>query len=275
MAPNDTIPPHLRWLVKGSQRPSTVDGVAIEVWDLRHQPDAEVLSGWAKHFRNHYCADDEIDTLRAGTPHSRAEYLKKLKFPDDSAAPGPSIRSGDFGEILIADYIEYVLKYWVPRSRYDRKDVRNESTKGSDILGFKFVDPSATSARDILFIVEGKTQLSGKTAKDILQQAIHDSAKDEIRKAESLNALKQRLIDRGKVPDADKVSRFQSPEDNPYVCRFGAAAVFSSELLDTTVLQASDTSPHPHKDQLSLVVIAGPKLSELVSKLYDIAANEA
>ncbi len=188
---------------------------------------------------------------------------------------GPSIRSGDFGEILVPDYVEYVLKYWVPRSRYDRKDVRNESTKGSDILGFKFVNPGATSPRDVLLIVEGKTQLAGKKAKDILQQAIRDSAKDEIRKGDSLNALKQRLIDRGKLKDAEKVSRFQSPEDNPYVSRFGAAAVFSSELLDTTVLQASDTTAHPHKDQLSLVVITGPKLMELVNTLYEVAANEA
>jgi hypothetical protein len=53
----------------------------------------------------------------AGTEFSNAEYLEYLRttvFPDGANAPGPSVRSGDFGEILIADYVEFVLGYWCP-----------------------------------------------------------------------------------------------------------------------------------------------------------------
>jgi hypothetical protein len=56
---------------------------------------------------------------------------------------------------------------------------------------------------------------------------------------------------------------------------FGAAAPFSSELLDDNSLKASDASQHPHKGKLSLIVISGSKLMELVHKLYAVAANEA
>jgi hypothetical protein len=267
--------PHIGWLAKASKVFQTKDGLPIEIWDLNHKPDARVLSEWAKHFRNHYCDDKKIDLLRKGTPHSRSDYLLKIKFPDDTKAPGPSIRSGDFAEILVADYVEYVLKFWVPRTRYDDKTVRDESKKGSDVIGFRFQHVGKSSANDTLIIFESKAQLSGKVARAVLQEAISHSAKDELRKAESLNAIKQRLIDYGDAENANKVSRFQSPEDNPYNSLFGAAALFSSELLDDDSLKASDASQHPHKGKLSLIVISGSKLMELVHKLYTIAANEA
>ena len=68
------------------------------------------MSAWAKHFRNHYCQDEMIDIFRKGTQYSRKEFLEKLIFPSKTSRPGPSTCSGDFAEILICDYFEYVLK---------------------------------------------------------------------------------------------------------------------------------------------------------------------
>ena len=129
---------HMKWLVKSNQQLKTSDGKSVDIFEFRHVKDEQILSAWAKHFRNHYCLDSQIDSLRCGTEYSRAEYLNKIKFPDKSIAPGPSIRAGDFAEILAADYLEYILKHWVPRVRYSHKTVSNESTKGSDTFGFLF-----------------------------------------------------------------------------------------------------------------------------------------
>jgi len=64
-----------------------------------------------------------LKKLVAGTGDTPGEYLLKKKFPDHKEAPGPSIRSGDFAEILVADYIEYKLGYWCPRQfRYDKME---------------------------------------------------------------------------------------------------------------------------------------------------------
>ena len=268
-------PSHVGWLAKVGKTLKTKDGVPIEIWQLNHKPDADVLSKWAVHFRNHYCDDKQIDLLRDGTSLSRSEYLVNLKFPDAAAKPGPSIRSGDFAEILVADYVEYILKFWVPRTRYADKTVRNESKKGSDIIGFRFQQGGKSSPGDTLIIFESKAQMSGKIAGTILQDAIADSAKDELRKAESLNAIKQRLLDQNRTAEAASVARFQSPEDYPFNSLFGAAALFTSEVLDDDVLKASDASVHSHKGRLSLIVISGPKLMDLVHNLYTIAANEA
>ena len=266
---------HLKWLIDTGNRIKTVDGKIVEVWEFRYQNDVTVLSAWAKHFRNHYCSDSEIDELRKGTGLDRADYLMDLIFPDCNEPPGPSIRSGDFAEILIADFLTYSLNYWVPRFRYDEKSIRNESTKGVDIIGFRFISKDE-SPDDILAIYEAKAKLTGKPIGNRLQDAVDDSAKDfNVRKALSLNALKRRLIRSGNHPDALKVQRFQNKADHPYHEISGAAVVFSSSTVDENVLSVTNTSKHPNINELHLLVIKGNELMTLVHELYRRAANEA
>lgn len=250
-------------------------GRDVEIWELRHGSDEAVLSAWAAHFRRHYCLDEHIDNLRAGPNLSRAHYLEQIKFPDAATSPGPSIRSGDFAEILVADYLEFVLNHWVPRTRYSDKTNRNESTKGSDVMGFKLTRANRSSPTDTMFIIESKAKLAGSAARGRLQDAIKDSAKDPRRKAESLNAIKQRLIAQGKMIEAQRIDRFQNPVDHPYVERYGAAAVLATPLLDLDDIALATTTAHPHADALMLIVIHGESLMQLVHALYDRAANEA
>lgn len=265
---------HIAWLKDTGERLTTVDGKSIEVWEFHHKNDDIILSAWAKHFRNHYCYDNEIDALRAGTGLSRSEYLCKYIFPDVAKTPGPSIRAGDFGEILVADYLRYLLKYWVPRFRYDEKAIRNESTHGVDILGFKFVSEKA-SPDDILACFEVKTKLTG-SPENKLQNAVVDSIKDFcIRNGESLNALKRRLIRSKENKKAKAIERFQNKADHPYRELSGAIAIFSNNSFESKTIASTDTSTHPNSNSLNLLVIKGNDLMSLVHNLYRIAADEA
>lgn len=266
---------HIRWFVNTGKTFTTSDGLSIELWKYLHENDDIVLSQWAKHFRNHYCLDEEIDYFRKGYRYSRKEYLNKIKFPDKSNTPGPSIRAGDFGEILVADYLEYILEYWVPRTRYSDKTIRNESTKGSDIIGFKILDEETDSPDDTLAIFEAKTQFSGNKAKPRLQNAVDDSSKDLIRKAESLNAIKQRLFSGNKRQEADRIERFQNLEDRPYKEINGAVAIFNTNLFDEATISATTSSHHPNHENLILIVIHGEDLMNLVHELYRRAEDEA
>ncbi len=224
----ENFPGHINWLIDTGQKLKTVDDKTVSVLEFHHQNDDEVLSKWARHFRNHYCADTDIDNLREGTPYTRAEYLREIKFPDAISAPGPSIRSGDFSEILVADYLQYLIGYWVPRNRYCNKISRNEPPKGSDILGFKLVREGQESARDTLAIYEVKSRFSGTKPYNRLQEAVNDSCKDVTRRAESLNAIKQHLIDKKQNVYIPRVERFQDPIDHPYDEVWGAVALFST-----------------------------------------------
>lgn len=266
---------HNIWLTEIKNHLTTNDGKLVTL--LEFKPDianGEIMSKWAKHFRNHYCFDTEIDFFRDGTGLSRRDYLLNTKFPSDSIGFGPGIRAGDFGEILIADYLEFILNHWVPRTRYGNKTIRDESTKGSDLIGFKIIDDSE-SIQDVLTMMEVKTQFSGKNANPRLQNAIDDSIKDELRKAESLNAIKQRLFDKGKKKESNKIARFQNPIDKPYTENYGAAALFCESIFDNVVITDSSTSFHPKNDKLFLLVVKGSEMMSIVHKLYNLAADEA
>ncbi len=269
------VPSHLAWLVDTGPTLQTADGKPVRVMELQHVNADEILSAWAIHFRNQYCHDGQLDVLRRGTSLSRAEYLRKIKFPDETEPPGPSIRAGDFAEILVADYLEFALSYWLPRTNYDSKAVRNESTKGTDIIGFKIVAPGRDDPKDTLALFEAKSQFTGSTPNSRLQAAVDGSAKDEIRKAESLNAVKQRFLDRGRPAEVQAVERFQNPEDRPYTEQYGAVALLSTSLMNKKDIQATTTSAHPHSDSLTLIVIHGSDLMALVHDLYRRAADEA
>lgn len=276
---------HTNWLVDTGDRLTTLDGKEVEVWEFRHEVDDAVLSAWAKHFRNHYCLDTELDFLRGKRP--RADYLTNIKFPCRTSKLGPGIRAGDFGEILVADYLQWLLGYWVPRVRWASKVVRDESPKGSDVIGFRFHKKSGeASTKDVLFVFESKTKFSASKI-NRLQDAIDDSAKDHIRIDESLNFIKQKLFERREIAEARWVERFQSPVDMPYQEAYGAAAIISDECFDAVELTSADCRnipksakstevfPHHNGDSLVLLVIKGARLMDLVHELYRRAADEA
>jgi hypothetical protein len=270
------MPSHLSSLTKCADTLSTSDGCRIDVWELHVPPTAGYLSAWASNFRQHYCPDSEIDDLRAGTGLSRAEYLTQFVFPDKSSPPGPGIRAGDFAELLVSDYLEYLLGYWVPREKYAEKSSRDESAKGVDILGFRLTSPAAPLPTDTLLAFEVKAQLSDDKYAGRLQRAIDDSSKDYLRRAMTLNATKRRLYRAGQHDKVLVVQRFQNPSDHPYVYRSGAAAVLSDSAYDEALLQKSTkVAKHQNAGNLDLVVIRGTELMKLVHALYERAANEA
>ncbi len=268
------IPQHVSWLHDTGERQTTACGHDIEIWELTPEEDEVVLSAWATHFRQHYIGDEELPAMVDGTGLSNAEYLREVLFPDATTTPGPSLRSGDFGEILVADYVEYVLGYWSPRTlRYQDRWNRNDSTKGCDVIGFKFANDEPPHPNDELFIFESKSGMT-KTDANRLQDAITDSFKDHLREAMTLNALKQRMLTRGLQEDAGKVKRFQNEAARPFRRINGAAAILDDEVFAETDLTTADASAHPNADNLRFVIIRGPSLMKLVHALYERAADE-
>jgi hypothetical protein len=269
---------HLVGLKDTGEKLTTSDGKKIAVWELVvDNADTAMWKAWAKHFREHYCLDSMIDELRDGTSYSRAEYLRQLVFPDAKRDWGPAVRTGDFTEILLSDLLEERFQCWVPRTRYANKDVRNESPKGTDVLGLKFVNADfSPSPKDILLMFEGKAQLSGKKPLPRLQDAIDGSSKDTFRKGETLNAIKRRLIEHGNRMDSNKVQRFQDALGLPYVEQSGAAAFFCRSVYDPAhICRSTSCKNHKNFRNLFLLVIRSKNFMKLVHSLYKRAADEA
>jgi hypothetical protein len=268
-------PDYFRRLSKDEVALTCAAGSNIGVWTLHVPAGCPYLSSWASQFRQHYRLDAELDALISGTGKTKAQYLKEHVFHGGAEPPGPSIRSGDFAELLIADYMQVVHKAWVPRQKYSQKVNPNESIKGTDVIGFHILDSSLKSKDDELFIYEVKAQLTDRNYSNQLQSAVTDSAKDFLRSATTLAALKLRLRREFKFGDADKVERFQNPSDNPFTFRSGAAAVLSGKSYNATEIGKTDISRHNNRENLELVVVRGNELMTLVHELYRRAADEA
>lgn len=264
---------HLDWLEQTDTLTSAC-GQSIPVFTLKYDAlDSGVMTAWAKHFRNHYCRDEQLEFLK-NPMMTNAEYLNSEKFPSKSIAPGPSIRAGDFSEILIADYLQYLRNYHVPRTRYDRKAIANESTKGSDVIAFKKA-PEVISANDELLIFEVKAKATENARNNVLQDAIDHSVKDELRIAESLNAMKQKLYDRNDFDGMKLIERFQREPDYPCKRRYGAAAVCTSTSVHQEIISSSNSKNHPNANNIELLLVTADQLMTLVHELYRRAADEA
>lgn len=264
----------LRWFTKDKTL-TTDDGKTIEVWSLNHVDDNELLSEWATHFRNMYSEDGLLDDYRSGTSLSRSDYLLNMVFPDKTDGFGPATRSGDFSELLVADFLEFLRGYWIPRVRYDDKATRNSSTQGSDIVGIKLKKSDEFSKDDELIVFEVKAQFSGNAANPRLQDAVNDSNKDVTRVGEFLNYTKRRFIRNGNIAEKNIIERFQNISDKPYIEKFGAAALFDENIFDEHSIRKTDCSGHSEKDKLMLLVFSGHEMMTLVHSLYERAANEA
>lgn len=257
----------LRYLNGISKKDSIVtnEGKKVEIYELYINQNEEVLNEWANHFRKQYCDDDILDILIEGTGMSRQEWLLKNKFPSDKVAPGPSTRAGDFGELLIADYIEYICSYYVPRTKYSNKINPNTSPQGSDVIGLKMGEKE--SSNDELYVIEVKTRASKCIeSENRLQEAIDDSGKDIERLAFSLSSIKQRLIELNKKKESKIIQRFQNGVDRPFKTKFGATAIYTTEMLDTEKIKHIKIPEE--KVSMDLFVIYIDDLMNFIHELY-------
>ena len=254
------------------------DGINIEVYSFNYdEQNQTIMSEWASRFRNNYCLDDKLDRLRRGTLFSRKEYLLIRAFPDRSVDFGPATRAGDFSEILVADFLEFLENYWVPsRIRYQTKATRNSSTQGCDVVAFKIKDDTLQNSDDEALVVEVKAKYSKNVPDDNrLGDAVCDSGKDPTRYPEFLNYAKKRFLDTNDDHSADLIERFQDSLNRPYKMNYGAAAFFDKIVYSDAKVESTDCSAHPQKSHLRLLVVTGVDMMKLVHSLYERAAREA
>lgn len=268
------LPDHLKGLNLSPSSVITVEGHTINVWEFSPPTDPAHLDSWALHFRRQYCSDQELPELLMGTGMTTEQYLNAYIFPDKARAPGPSIRSGDFAEFLISDYLEFTLNLWVPREKYAEKASNNESVKGVDIIGFHQLDIATPVQADSLHAFEVKASLSGNAYGGQLQSAVNDGSKDQyIRLAVTLNATKRRFLREGKAPEVSRISRFQNPADNPYTYLSGAVAVLCNTAFNEEELAKTLANDHSNAAALYLMVVRSDMQMQLVHELYERACK--
>lgn len=252
---------------------TTSDGKSIKVFHLDIQDEPEVFEEWAKKFRRNYCSDYELEKMAVAMKISPSQYLKDYKLPSDDSSIGRATMSGDFGEILVSDYLQYIEEYNVPRTRYDRKVNKDTSTQGSDVLAYK--NDSSNPMNDELMVMEVKTSASmNRTfdAKNKLQLAIEHSNKDFERFSTSVVASYLRLIETD-IPQANIVKRFLNITDEPFKVIYGAVAIHSNHSYDINVIKNVVAQNHRNQESLRLLVIHSFQLMDFISQIYRKASE--
>ena len=250
----------------------TKQGKQIKVLELKPNNEDDAIEEWARHLRRHYINDGELIDLSEimGIPNN--QVLSNLIFPDPSDKFGKSTMVGDFTEIMIADYLQYVNDYVVPRTRYNHKDKRNRSTQGSDLIAYSMENHSVSSLHDELRVYEVKAQSSDSLPKLKLQEAINDSEKDFTRLAESMVTSCRRLLATDRKADAKIVARFLNDTDRPYQTIHGAAAVHSDKSYSKDLLKDVDVSMFS-KQGIELIVIHCNQLLSFILQMYERASK--
>lgn len=250
------------------------NGKKVNIYKLTNELlEEDILNNWASSLRNNYIEDTLLPALISGTGLTQQEYLKKNIFPDSENRQGAGTMSGEFGEILMYDYINFNLKYYITRTRYLEKVNPNIPISGSDVIGYKMINSDRACSSDQLLVAEVKTRSSINGKKEnicqkTLEAAIKDSNKDMIRLAESLNAEKRRLLLRLKKSEAKIVERFQNKTDYPFILSFYAVAVLDTELcIDDAILEVVEAQ-YEKIGITNLLIIHSKELKSFLQNLY-------
>lgn len=252
----------------------TSNGIEINVYKLNVELlDDNNLNKWAIGLRNNYVEENLLESLVEGTGLTKKEYLEKNVFPNYQDRLGASVMSGEFGEILVCDYINFVLKHYVTRTRYFEKVNPNMAISGSDVIGYQVKHIDNPSKTDHLIVAEVKTKssVSGNkksSCKKTIKDAIEHSLKDRVRIGESLNAEKRRLLTRKRTEEAKIVERFQNKTDNPFSLDFFAVAVLDNELYSDKVVLDVANSQHENIKSTNVLIIYSKGLKDFLRELY-------
>lgn len=237
----------------------------------------ELITDWAKSFRHKYISDEDLlEGMKDIGENEPIDFLKEMIYPENK-----KFQSGDFGEILVAEYLMYTEDFWVPTLslRYSEKSNKEESTKGSDIIAIRFdQDPAHESAYDLLCIGEVKTGSTG-TIRERLQTAIIDSNKDSIqllsakRGSVGLNAVKLKIKHRVPMENQDgysyrEIARFENPIERPYQTQYVAAAVVDQKHLNQNTVKKVVTKESQHVDSLRMIAVGVSNIQKLIDALY-------
>lgn len=249
-------------------------GEEIQVYKLNSDLlDDNSLNNWALGLRNNYVEESLLEPLIKGTGLTKQEFLKKNIFPNHQNSLGASTMSGEFGEILVYDYINFTLNHYVTRTRYLEKVNPDMPVPGSDVIGYHVKNIDKPSETDHLIVAEVKTRSSKSGNKKSLcentvKKAIEHSVKDIVRLAESLNAEKRRLINRMRIEEAKIVERFQNKPENPFIIDFFAVAVLDSDLYSDQVVLDVVNSQSENIKSTNVLIIHSKELKLFLRDVY-------
>jgi hypothetical protein len=195
-----------------------------------------------------YVDNHELHRLCGLRSLNKQLFLEKYIIPSN-----PTIKSGDFGEILSFFTLIESLKtkgYVVLAPRKWRwKDDKNKPAPGADVMMFSMIDFKKPTADDLVVSAESKMK-AVKSKEHRIQVAINDASKDALsRLAKSINWLEEKYARMGSEQQRKIIERFKDPATfGTFKKRHKAMAIMDSAL-------ESDETAKPISNPHSVSVI--------------------
>ena len=261
-------PQYINWLIEESGV-TIKDNVPLKCYKINYKEDENVFEDWALHVRRNYIDDDMLLEDAADNEMTVKQYLHDYVIPQKEENLGATARSGDIAEILVADLLEFIHHYSVPRYKLKNRSGKNNSQQGTDVIAYKFKNIDKTpSDKDELIATEVKAELSNSGYNPI-KSAIIDSRKDEHRLARSIDYCRKRLKELGKNEESLEVKRFLLKPDSNYRLIYAAAGISSCENVDSVIELDIIGEELEIKSDEKIFYIHGKKLMELAHSIYE------
>ncbi|MFR1723473.1 Hachiman antiphage defense system protein HamA [Emergencia timonensis] len=245
------------------------ENTPIQCFKIDYKIDAEVFDDWALHIRRNYINDDDLLDDAAINGMTVEQYLKEYVIPQKNEPLGPTARSGDMGEIIISDLLEFILEYSVPRYKMKNRSGKNNSQQGTDIIAYKFYkDDKTPNENDELVATEVKTALT-KTDCSVLENAIKHSAKDSYRLARTVDHCRKRLRELGNISEMQDITRFLNKTEKNYKLTYVAAGISSCEAVSSPIELGVLGDQLEIKNEQKIFFIHGRKLMDITHDIYE------
>ena len=244
------------------------NGSVIHCYSIDNSFDEATLDDWAFHIRRNYIPDDALELI-CSFGVDRQKYLFD-RIPSISNASLEKFKyrtiTGEFAEILVMDFREFIQNEEVFRGRWETKSTPTAPIQGCDIVSFVF--DSVSSDKDQLIITESKSHLSF-TNYDVLLDAANDSNKDSERIGKTLAFFAELYAKENNIELCKKVTRFIRRAEQPCVERFeGSGLTVDSALSEENAKNALNDYVGSPKN---LYFIYGSGLKDLAYDLYERA----
>lgn len=264
-------PKYIEWIAREAGI-KLENGKEVSSFLLDYKTNEAYFDEWALHIRRHYISDEELNASVEALGLPPAEYLRKYVIPQRSEPMGGTARSNDLTEILIADILEFIEGYHAPRCKQYTRSGKNQSEHGTDIIAYKYhkADKQPNS-NDELLAVEVKATLTSQDSCGVIESAVKDSRKDEVRLAHTLDYYRKKLGNLNKTAEAAEVARFQNKAERSYKTTYIAAAVSSAPSIPDNVIIGinGDVLELTLKDSQRIFFIHGEKLMDLAHRIYE------
>lgn len=240
---------------------SKINGFTL--YKLRDNEWQDFIDKLPNDFRECYISDKKLSNNSTTLGISKKEFIERYILPDN-----PTIKSGDFGEILcfhsvIENFRNKGFTFSGPM-KWRWKD-KEKAAQYADAILFHVADDTKPTQDDHLVTIESKMK-SVKSNKHRIQDAIDGATDDKLsRMVKTLNWLEEKYAKKGKVEKVNLAKRFK----DPVLCGTYIKTHKAIAIIDSTFEKEEISKPVSNHENIVVIIFSMKELKKIYEETHD------